>query len=74
SRARAQAGEALPSLEDLLREAAARLDRWGVPRPRPVINATGVILHTNLGRAPLSEAALEALRAAAAYSDLEFDL
>lgn len=74
ARARAQAGEALPSLEDLLREAAARLDRWGVPRPRPVINATGVILHTNLGRAPLSEAALEALRAAAAYSDLEFDL
>ena len=74
ARARAQAGEALPSLEDLLHEAAARLERWGVPRPRPVINATGVILHTNLGRAPLSEAALEALRAAAAYSDLEFDL
>lgn len=74
ARARAQAGEALPSPEDLLREAAARLERWGVPRPRPVINATGVILHTNLGRAPLSAAALEALRAAAAYSDLEFDL
>lgn len=74
ARARAQAGEALPSPGDLLREAAARLERWGVPRPRPVINATGVILHTNLGRAPLSAAALEALRAAAAYSDLEFDL
>ena len=43
--------------------------------PRPVINATGVIIHTNLGRAPLSERALEAVLAAAGgYSDLEFDL
>ena len=37
-------------------------ERLGV---RPVINATGVILHTNLGRAPLSRAALEAVQAAA---------
>jgi L-seryl-tRNA(Ser) seleniumtransferase len=43
--------------------------------PRPVINATGVIIHTNLGRAPLSERSLEAVRAAAGgYSDLEYDL
>src|SRR5450432_933984 len=42
---------------------------------RPVINATGVILHTNLGRAPLSAAALEHIReTAGAYSNLEFDL
>jgi len=42
---------------------------------RPVINATGVILHTNLGRAPLSARALERVReAAAGYSNLEFDL
>ncbi len=42
---------------------------------RPVINATGVILHTNLGRAPLSEAALAHIRATAAeFSNLEFDL
>lgn len=42
---------------------------------RPVINATGVILHTNLGRAPLAQSALDHIRATAAgYSNLEFDL
>jgi L-seryl-tRNA(Ser) seleniumtransferase len=42
---------------------------------RPVINATGVILHTNLGRAPLAASALEHIRrAASAYSSLEFDI
>lgn len=41
---------------------------------RPVLNATGVIVHTNLGRAPLSEAARRALLDAAGYADVEFDL
>jgi L-seryl-tRNA(Ser) seleniumtransferase len=40
----------------------------------PVINATGVVVHTNLGRAPLSAAARDAVRAAAGYTDVEFDL
>jgi len=40
----------------------------------PVINATGVLLHTNLGRAPLSAAARDALQAAAGCTDVEFDL
>jgi L-seryl-tRNA(Ser) seleniumtransferase len=41
---------------------------------RPVLNATGVLLHTNLGRAPLSAAALEALGVAAGTTDVELDL
>ncbi len=41
---------------------------------RPVINATGVVLHTNLGRAPLSSAAIEAVVAASGYVNVEFDL
>ncbi|MDE8586210.1 L-seryl-tRNA(Sec) selenium transferase [Arthrobacter sp. NQ4] len=41
---------------------------------RPVLNATGVIVHTNLGRAPLSEGAVEALVAASGYVDVELDL
>ncbi len=53
---------------------AARLAALTAPRLRRVINATGVILHTNLGRAPLSQAAVEALAVAGGYSNLEMDL
>ncbi len=60
----------------LLLDAARRtLEEWVAPTLRRVINATGVIVHTNLGRAPLSEAALEAIQqVAGGYSTLEFDL
>jgi L-seryl-tRNA(Ser) seleniumtransferase len=41
---------------------------------RPVINATGILVHTNLGRAPLSRAAVDAIAGAAGVTDVEFDL
>lgn len=53
----------------------ARLRGWTRPSLRRVINATGVVLHTNLGRAPLSPPAQQAVaEAAAGYSNLELDL
>ncbi len=53
----------------------AQLLRSLAPSLRPVINATGVILHTNLGRAPLSASAIEHLReTATTYSNLEFSI
>ncbi|HEU4563284.1 MAG TPA: L-seryl-tRNA(Sec) selenium transferase [Gemmatimonadaceae bacterium] len=56
-------------------EVARELARRERPSLRPVINATGVVLHTNLGRAPLAPAALEAIRAAAeGYCNLEYDI
>jgi L-seryl-tRNA(Ser) seleniumtransferase len=51
------------------------LTRLVRPSLRPVINATGVVLHTNLGRAPLADAAIEAMTAVArGYSNLEYDV
>ena len=59
-------------LEATIRDEAARDTSLSL---RPVINATGVVLHTNLGRAPIGAAALEHLTAAArGYSNLEYDL
>src|SRR5207249_1342669 len=60
--------------EDRHAAVVAQLQREVAPRLRRVINASGVILHTNLGRAPLSHAAMEALTFAAGYSNLELDL
>ena len=57
-----------------LERVEARLRAEAAPRVRRVINATGVILHTNLGRAPLSRASIDALAVAASYSNLELDL
>jgi L-seryl-tRNA(Ser) seleniumtransferase len=60
---------------DLGERLLAELEEARRPRLRRVLNATGVIVHTNLGRAPLPEAAVERVRATAAgYTNLEYDL
>ncbi|TVR24895.1 MAG: L-seryl-tRNA(Sec) selenium transferase [Anaerolineaceae bacterium] len=60
---------------DLIARARDLLERRFAPSLRAVINATGVIVHTNLGRAPLADSAISAMNAVARdYSTLEFDL
>ncbi|HVL50588.1 MAG TPA: L-seryl-tRNA(Sec) selenium transferase [Actinomycetota bacterium] len=69
------AGEPAPSFDSLVETASRLLDAQRRRRLGPVINATGVLLHTNLGRAPLSDDALRAVRqVGSGYSNLEFDL
>jgi L-seryl-tRNA(Ser) seleniumtransferase len=66
---------ALPSQTEVLSRTESRLVSWTKPTLIPAINATGVIIHTNLGRAPLSRAAVAAMREVAlGYSNLEYDL
>jgi len=74
ARAAIRGGAPAPEHPALVAAAAERIRGRLLPGLRPVINATGVILQTNLGRAPLSTAALEAMRRVAAYSNLEYDL
>lgn len=69
---RARRGEIAP--EDVAAAVLASLGEHSASSLRPVLNATGVIVHTNLGRAPLSAAARQAVQDAAGYTDVEFDL
>jgi L-seryl-tRNA(Ser) seleniumtransferase len=65
----------LPSIELILAQTESTLSAWTMPTLVPVINATGVILHTNLGRAPLSAATIRAMDVVSrGYSNLEYDL
>ena len=65
----------MPPYTELLNSLESLLERQARPTLRAVINATGVVLHTNLGRAPLSRSALAAIDSAASgYSTLEYDL
>lgn len=68
-------GNLPPGVEELLNAADNYLRKAHMPSLRPVINATGIIIHTNLGRAPLCDAAQQAISAiAGAYSTLEYQL
>jgi len=63
------------STEDAAGKVKAEIDKLHAPNLRRVINATGIILHTNLGRAPLSDEALaQIIEISQGYSNLEFDL
>lgn len=77
-RQRIAAGDCQPADTDpdvLAGLASARLCRDSAPTLRPVINATGIVLHTNLGRSPYPEPAVHALAAAArGYVNLELEL
>jgi len=69
------AGSPYPGERRTVERVKAHLESIVQPTLHPVINATGVILHTNLGRAPLSQDVLEAMRSVGVgYSNLEFDL
>jgi L-seryl-tRNA(Ser) seleniumtransferase len=75
ARARIAGGEPCPPIDLILADVERRLADEGKPSLRPVINASGVIIHTNLGRSPLSDATILAMtHVAKGYSNLEFDL
>ncbi|MBI2909770.1 MAG: L-seryl-tRNA(Sec) selenium transferase [Chloroflexi bacterium] len=68
-------GKGCPPFDSIVETMVANAQALRRPNLRPLINATGVIIHTNLGRAPLSREAVEAMNLVArSYSNLEFDL
>jgi L-seryl-tRNA(Ser) seleniumtransferase len=74
-RGQVRSGADAPDVAAIITQTDAHLQEQLTPTLRPVINATGVIIHTNLGRAPLSIAAQAAMTAVSrGYSTLEYDL
>ena len=69
------AGDPCPPFDAIVSSLLERIAATVAPTLRPVINATGIIIHTNLGRAPLSDDAVAAMEAVGrGYSNLELDL
>ncbi len=74
ARVRIADGEAAPTVDVILGDITVRMEALLSPPLRPLINATGVIIHTNLGRAPLAAEAIAAMAAVSrGYSNLEYD-
>ncbi len=72
---RARASQTEPGYDAIVASVVERLDELAAQALAPVINATGIIVHTNLGRAPLAPEALDAVaEIARGYSNLEYDL
>lgn len=68
-------GGNIPSFEQIVHDLRAAIVRLGRTRLQPVVNGTGIILHTNFGRAPLSVAAVRRVaEVAGGYNNLEYDL
>lgn len=75
ARGQVRNGDTPPTGEEIADSVTQRVEVLGRVRPQPVINATGVIIHTNLGRAPLSlESTEAALQVAEGYNNLELDI
>ena len=75
ARAHVEAGEAAPELDDVVEAARRLLESDRLRQLVPVVNATGVLVHTNLGRVPLGREQLDAVAAVASgYSNLEYEL
>ena len=67
-------GYDVPSMEMIVQEVEERAAGWLQPKLKPVINLTGTLVHTNLGRAPLSDSAIKAVMGASSAVNLEYDL
>lgn len=73
--AEARKSKSIPEFDDVVSGVRASVNTLKLSRIQPVINGTGILIHTNLGRAPLGPAVVETLEAVSAnYNNLEFDL
>jgi L-seryl-tRNA(Ser) seleniumtransferase len=73
-RSRIHDGAPAPEFDVVVNQVRSRAEQMWLRCPGPILNATGVVLHTNLGRAPLSDEAQAAVARVSGYSDLELDL
>jgi L-seryl-tRNA(Ser) seleniumtransferase len=70
-----RAEKKIPNFSDVMSRVRAAIDALQLAKIQPVINGTGIVIHTNFGRAPLGAAVIESLSAVAAnYTNLEYDL